>query len=108
MTPRGNRRQQTFFHDEDYVAYLALPGPWCSRRGMAVWAYCLMPNHVHLIVVPEREDGRWGSRHFRAVSIASSDEASARPNPDASRSGRRDTYAVPGLPPVRQKMSQGV
>jgi putative transposase len=26
---------------------------WCRSRGVAVWAYCLMPNHVHLIAVPE-------------------------------------------------------
>ncbi len=30
---------------------------WCGRCGVAVWAYCLMPNHVHLIVVPKSEDG---------------------------------------------------
>ncbi len=30
---------------------------WCSRCGVEVWAYCLMPNHVHLIVVPASEDG---------------------------------------------------
>lgn len=30
---------------------------WCFRCGVEVWAYCLMPNHVHLIAVPESEDG---------------------------------------------------
>lgn len=30
---------------------------WCSRFSMAVWAYGLMPNHVHLIVVPNSEGG---------------------------------------------------
>ena len=57
VTQRGNRRQQTFFQEEDYGAYLALLGEWCGRCGVEVWAYCLMPNHVHLIVVPESEDG---------------------------------------------------
>jgi putative transposase len=57
VTQRGNRRQQTFFQEEDYSAYLALLGEWCGRCGVQVWAYCLMPNHVHLIVVPESEDG---------------------------------------------------
>jgi len=52
VTQRGNRRQQTFFGDDDYRAYLALLGEWCGRHGMRIWAYCLMPNHVHLIVVP--------------------------------------------------------
>ena len=57
VTQRGNRGQETFFHEDDYAAYLALLGEWCGRCGVAVWAYCLMPNHVHLIVVPDSEDG---------------------------------------------------
>jgi putative transposase len=57
VTQRGNRRQQTFFQEDDYRAYLELLGEWCGRCGVEVWAYCLMPNHVHLIVVPESEDG---------------------------------------------------
>ena len=57
ITQRGNRRQQTFFCDEDYEAYLALMAEWCPRRGVELWAYCLMPNHVHLIAVPESADG---------------------------------------------------
>jgi putative transposase len=57
VTQRGNRRQPTFFQEDDYRAYLALLGEWCGRCGVQVWAYCLMPNHVHLIVVPQSEDG---------------------------------------------------
>jgi putative transposase len=57
VTQRGNRRQETFFCDDDYRAYLALLGDWCGRCGVEVWAYCLIPNHVHLIVVPDSEDG---------------------------------------------------
>jgi putative transposase len=30
---------------------------WCDRERVAVWAYCLMSNHVHLIAVPETESG---------------------------------------------------
>ena len=57
ITQRGNRRQQTFFCDEDYAAYVELMADWCKERGVEIWAYCLMPNHVHLIAVPESEDG---------------------------------------------------
>ncbi|MDD3293578.1 MAG: transposase [Geobacteraceae bacterium] len=57
VTQRGNRRQQTFFHDDDYEAYLALMSEWCGKYQVQVWAYCLMPNHVHLIAVPETEEG---------------------------------------------------
>jgi putative transposase len=51
LTQRGNRRQRTFFSD-DYALYRRLLAASCRRFGIAVWAYCLMPNHVHLIVVP--------------------------------------------------------
>jgi len=57
ITQRGNRRQATFFEEGDYRRYLALMGQWCQRCGVEVWAYCLMPNHVHPIVVPSSEDG---------------------------------------------------
>ena len=57
ITQRGNRRQPAFFEDEDYGAYLDLMAEWCDRCGVEVWAYCLMPNHVHLIAVPSSEDG---------------------------------------------------
>ncbi len=41
ITQRGNRRQQTFFNDEDYAAYLALVGQWCRELGVQIWCYCL-------------------------------------------------------------------
>ena len=56
ITQRGNRRQPTFFLEEDYRTYLELMAEWCAERGVEVWAYCLMPNHVHMIAVPESED----------------------------------------------------
>jgi putative transposase len=48
---------ETFFSEEDYQAYLSLMAEWCRKCMVSVWAYCLMPNHVHLIAVPEREEG---------------------------------------------------
>lgn len=57
VTQRGNRRQQTFFNDDDYHTYLELMGEWCSKYQVEAWGYCLMPNHVHLILVPETKDG---------------------------------------------------
>ena len=53
ITQRGNRRQQTFFGDDDYEAYLELMAEWCREQGVEIWSYCLMPNHVHLIAVPK-------------------------------------------------------
>jgi putative transposase len=57
VTQRGNRRQKTFFSDSDYASYRALLAESCRKSGVGVWAYCLMPNHVHLILVPRDEDG---------------------------------------------------
>ena len=57
VTQRGNRKQQTFFSDGDYKAYLALLREQCRRSGTNVWAYCLMPNHVHLVIVPTDPNG---------------------------------------------------
>jgi putative transposase len=68
ITQRGNRRQQTFFCEADYEAYLALMAEWCARYAVEVWAYCLMPNHAHLICVPQSEDGlrlAIGKAHLR-------------------------------------------
>ena len=47
---------QTFFGDDDYRAYITLLAEWCRKCSVAIWAYCLMPNHVHLIAVPESEE----------------------------------------------------
>src|SRR5216684_9028316 len=57
ITQRGNRRQKTFFCDEDYRAYLELMAHWCAAWQVEIWSYCLMPNHVHLIAVPASENG---------------------------------------------------
>jgi putative transposase len=53
VTQRGNRRQQVFFGNDDFEAYRTLLAEGCRAAGVAVWAYCPMPNHVHLILVPE-------------------------------------------------------
>ncbi len=52
---RGNRRQDVFFQENDYEYYLELLKEWCDSEGIGIWAYCLMTNHVHLIVVPKRK-----------------------------------------------------
>src|SRR3990167_8227997 len=57
ITQRGNRRQQTFFNDGDYAAYVELMADWCREEGVEIWGYSLMPNHVHLIAVPAVEVG---------------------------------------------------
>ena len=57
VTQRGNGRQQTFFADGDYALYRDLLAAACREAGVEAWAWCLMPNHVHLILVPGDADG---------------------------------------------------
>ena len=69
VTQRGNRREQTFFEDGDYGLYLDLLADAARRAQVEVWSYCLMPNHVHIIAVPQDEDGlrrtfRYVHRHY--------------------------------------------
>ena len=57
VTQRGNRGLETFLREEDYETYRGLLAERASEAGVAIWAYCLMPNHVHLILVPPNADG---------------------------------------------------
>jgi putative transposase len=57
VTQRGNRRQEVFFSDTDYEIYLSFLAKTLRKVATEVWAYCLMPNHVHLVMVPKNEDG---------------------------------------------------
>jgi putative transposase len=57
VTQRGNRRQTTFFRDADYVRYLQLAAEYCAYAEVECWGYCLMPNHVHLILTPKSARG---------------------------------------------------
>ena len=40
LTQRGNRRQQTFFCDDDYQSYLQVMAEWCRKCGVEIWAWC--------------------------------------------------------------------
>ena len=52
VVQRGNRRQQVFFHPHDKEVYLRILEEKTRQHGVSVWAYCLMDNHVHLVLVP--------------------------------------------------------
>lgn len=65
---RGNRRQITFFSAADYRLYLRIAAEEFRAAKVQVWAYCLMPNHVHLIATPVDEAGlaqAVGATHVR-------------------------------------------
>jgi putative transposase len=68
VTQRGNNRQDVFFVDDDRRAYLRLLAEECRTHGLEVLAWCLMSNHVHLVVVPGQEQSLakgFGRANFR-------------------------------------------
>jgi len=56
VTQRGNSRQLIFESDSDRLVYLDLLRQHCRLHRLALAGYCLMSNHVHLIVIPLRAD----------------------------------------------------
>jgi putative transposase len=73
---RGNNRAPCFFDDEDYRFYLDCLREASRRYQVAVHAYVLMPNHVHLLLTPEAADGvsrfmqHLGRRYVQYVNFA--------------------------------------
>jgi putative transposase len=53
VTQRGNNGQRVFFTATDRRLYLSLLAAESRSQGLRIAGYCLMPNHVHLIVTPE-------------------------------------------------------
>ena len=75
VTQRGTNRERVFFTAGDRALYLQLIRENIKEAGVRILAYCLMSNHVHFVVVPEREDslavlfGRANGRYAQAVNI---------------------------------------
>ena len=57
VTQRGNRQQTVFFGDADRIIYLQLLAHHCRKASVRIAGYCLMGNHVHLIVIPPTQTG---------------------------------------------------
>lgn len=53
---RGNNRENIFLNYKDYEKYLSFLSRYSEEKGAAVFVYCLMPNHVHLLVTPSGEE----------------------------------------------------
>ncbi len=56
ITQRGNNGNQVFYPDKDHDVYLNLLKTGLAQAGVSILAYVLMPNHVHLIAVPQSGD----------------------------------------------------
>jgi putative transposase len=73
VTQRGNNRQDVFLTDDDRRLYLRLLAEESAAHGLAVRAYCLMANHVHLIATPTAEPSlakAFGRANFRYAQAA--------------------------------------
>lgn len=80
VTQRGNGRARTFFSDADYRLYRDLLAEHTAAAGVEVWAWVLMPNHVHLILVPRDADGL-----LRALAPAGPYDRQAGPETETGR-----------------------
>jgi putative transposase len=67
ITQRGNYRQTVFGHSDDYAYYLRRLSQYSRKYGLEIWAYCLMPNHVHFVGVPGATDSL--ARSFNTVHM---------------------------------------
>jgi putative transposase len=56
IVERGNNRERVFANPIDYKKYLSFLSKYSEEREAAVLAYCLMPNHIHLLVRPSGEE----------------------------------------------------
>ena len=55
ITQRGVRGQTTFFNEQDYRRYIRLAAGLLPTASIEILAYCLMPNHIHAVVIPQEK-----------------------------------------------------
>ena len=65
---RGNGGMQVFHKPQDYQAFVGLIGDACERLPLRILAYCLMPNHFHLVLWPYQDGDLSGWMHWLTTS----------------------------------------
>jgi putative transposase len=70
VTQRGVNKEQIFFDEEDYNFMLKYLKEASDKSSTEIWAYCLMPNHIHLLLVPKIEDGLGKCLHLSTFRYA--------------------------------------
>lgn len=75
LCQRGHNGRAVFFGSRDYEAYMETLAVFRAESGVKIYGYCLMTNHVHLIVDPGRDPGNLGllmkrvaGRHTRRLN----------------------------------------
>lgn len=56
VSQRGNRGEPVFFERADFETYRDIMTEQCAARDVEIWAWCLLPNQVHLIARPDQPD----------------------------------------------------
>ena len=56
ITQRGNNRQKVFFAQYTWRRYLGWLAEYAQKHKVDILAYCLMTNHIHLLVKPRQID----------------------------------------------------
>ena len=57
IVQRGNNKEKVFRDVKDFEKYLSLLSRYSEEKSVSILAYCLMPNHVHLLVRPSEDGG---------------------------------------------------
>jgi putative transposase len=69
IVQRGHSRELVFFEDQDYATYIHWLKSGCSRYGIVIHSYCLMTNHVHILLTPAKAENvscfmQYVGRHY--------------------------------------------
>lgn len=67
VTSRGDRKEPIYRRDADRRLHLAIIGQALQRFGACLWAYCLMPNHYHLVLQTPLPNLSRVMRHINGV-----------------------------------------
>jgi putative transposase len=65
---RANARRQIFFNPFDYAAFEKVLAEAVARTPLELFAYCLMPNHFHLVVRPAEDGDLWEFMRWLTVT----------------------------------------
>ena len=57
VVTRGNNKRRIFHNDADRQAFMRILALVAYRHGWTIYAYCLMPDHLHLLMRPT--NSRW-------------------------------------------------
>lgn len=67
VTQRGNQQREVFFNRQDRCVYMGLLKQYAKLYSVRVLGYCLMSNHVHLVLIPSNQDGL--AKLFRELNV---------------------------------------